>query len=92
MPSRDRKTRAPHERDPSLEEWRPQQIGPFTILKVLGEGGMGTVYLAEQFEPIRRLVALKLVKLGQETKEVLARFDQERQALSVMNHPNIAKV
>ncbi|MCA8968934.1 MAG: protein kinase [Planctomycetes bacterium] len=92
MSTRDSKTRPPTAPDPSLEEWRPRQIGPYTILKVLGEGGMGTVYLAEQLTPIRRLVALKLIKLGQDTKEVLARFDQERQALSLMNHANIAKV
>lgn len=92
MSSRDHKTRAPETPDPSLEDWRPKAIGPFTILKVLGEGGMGTVYLAEQMQPIRRLIALKLVKLGHDTKEVLARFAQERQALSLMNHPNIAKV
>jgi len=67
-------------------------VGPYTILKVLGEGGMGTVYLAEQLEPIRRTVALKLIKLGQDSKEVLARFEQEFQALSLMNHPAIAKV
>ncbi len=92
MSSRDSKTRPPLTPSPSLEDWRPRKIGPYTILEVLGEGGMGTVYLAEQLAPIRRLAALKLIKLGQDTKEVLARFDQERQALSLMNHPNIAKV
>lgn len=70
----------------------PQQIGPFRILEVLGEGGMGIVYLAEQEKPIRRRVALKLIKLGMDTKEVLGRFESERQALALLNHPHIAKV
>ena len=71
---------------------RPDCIGPYTILDVLGEGGMGVVYLAEQREPIRRRVALKVIKLGMDTKEVLARFEAERQALALMDHPNIARV
>jgi len=70
----------------------PDRIGPYRILEVLGEGGMGTVYLAEQTEPIRRRVALKLVKLGMDTKSVIARFESERQALALMNHPNVARV
>ena len=70
----------------------PQQIGPYKILEKIGEGGMGVVYLAEQQKPLRRRVALKLIKLGMDTKDVLARFESERQALAVMNHPNIAKV
>ena len=70
----------------------PEQIGPYRILEVLGEGGMGTVYLAEQREPVRRRVALKLIKLGMDTREVIARFESERQALAVMNHPNVAAV
>lgn len=69
-----------------------QQIGPYTLLRVLGEGGMGTVYLAEQSAPVRRTVALKLVKLGMDTTEVVARFNTERQALALMNHPNVAAV
>jgi serine/threonine protein kinase/tetratricopeptide (TPR) repeat protein len=69
---------------------RPSRIGPYRIVDVLGEGGMGIVYLAEQDQPIRRRVALKLVKL--ETREVLERFESERQALALMNHPNIARV
>ncbi len=68
------------------------RIGPYRIIETLGEGGMGAVYLAEQEEPIRRRVALKLVKLGMDTKEVLARFDTERQALAMMDHPNVARV
>jgi serine/threonine protein kinase/formylglycine-generating enzyme required for sulfatase activity len=71
---------------------RPEQIGNFKILDQLGEGGMGTVYLAQQKEPVRRRVALKVIKLGMDSKQVLARFELERQALAVMNHPAIAKV
>jgi WD40 repeat protein/serine/threonine protein kinase len=70
----------------------PQRIGPYRILSVLGEGGMGTVYLAEQTEPIRRRVALKLIKAGMDSKQVIARFESERQALALMSHPNIAAV
>jgi tetratricopeptide (TPR) repeat protein len=67
-------------------------FGRYHILRPLGEGGMGTVYLAEQREPIRRYVALKVVKLGMDTSQVLARFAQERQALAMMDHPNIARI
>ena len=67
-------------------------FGRYHILRPLGEGGMGTVYLAEQREPIRRYVALKVVKLGMDTSQVLARFANERQALAVMDHPNIARI
>jgi len=67
-------------------------IGNFRILQKLGEGGMGEVYEAEQTEPIRRRVALKIIKWGMDTKQVVARFESERQALALMNHPNIAKV
>jgi serine/threonine protein kinase len=70
----------------------PLQVGPYRILSVLGEGGMGTVYEAEQLEPVRRRVAVKLVKLGMDTRDVIARFEAERQALAMMNHPNIAQV
>ncbi|HEX6812763.1 MAG TPA: tetratricopeptide repeat protein [Planctomycetota bacterium] len=71
---------------------RPQQIGPYRILDTLGEGGMGTVYLAEQQEPVHLRVALKLIKLGMDSKAVVARFEQERQALAMMQHDGIAKV
>src|SRR5688500_15268032 len=67
-------------------------IGPFKILQKLGEGGCGVVYMAEQEKPIRRRVAVKLIKLGMDTKQVIARFEAERQALALMDHPNIAKV
>jgi eukaryotic-like serine/threonine-protein kinase len=70
----------------------PTAIGPYKVLGVLGEGGMGVVYLAEQVTPVRRRVALKILKLGMDTRQVVARFESERQALAVMDHPNIAKV
>jgi serine/threonine protein kinase/Tfp pilus assembly protein PilF len=71
---------------------RIETIANYKILQSLGEGGMGEVYEAEQIEPIRRRVALKVIKWGMDTKEVLARFSSERQALAMMNHPNIARV
>src|SRR6476469_914117 len=67
-------------------------IGPYKLLEQIGEGGMGLVYMAEQQQPMRRLVALKLVKPGMDSKQVIARFEAERQALAMMDHPNIAKV
>jgi WD40 repeat protein len=66
--------------------------GRYTLLEVLGEGGMGTVYRAEQTQPVKRQVALKLIKIGMDSRVVLARFDAERQALALMDHPNIARV
>ena len=74
--------------DGSPGDW----IGPYRVLETLGEGGMGVVFLAEQKEPIRRRVALKVIKLGMDSREVVARFEAERQALAMLNHPNIAKV
>src|SRR5271154_4431781 len=68
------------------------QIGPYRLLQLLGEGGMGEVWLAEQKSPIRRTGALKLIKAGMDTKAVVARFESERQALALMDHPNIARV
>ena len=68
------------------------RVGKYRILDRLGEGGFATVYLAEQTEPVRRRVALKIIKLGMDTKQVIARFEAERQALAVMDHPNVAKV
>ena len=69
-----------------------QRIGPYTLVQLLGVGGMGEVWVAKQSEPVKRKVALKLIKGGQNTREVLARFEQERQALAMMDHPNIARV
>ncbi len=68
------------------------ELGPYTLLEEIGEGGFGVVYLAEQREPIRRLVALKIIKLGMDTEQVIARFEGERQALAVMDHTNIARI
>lgn len=67
-------------------------VGPYRLLEMLGQGGFGIVYLAEQTEPIRRRVALKIIKLGMDTRQVVARFEAERQALAMMDHPNVAKV
>jgi eukaryotic-like serine/threonine-protein kinase len=66
--------------------------GRFKLLEAIGEGGMGSVWVAEQSQPVKRKVALKLIKAGMDSKSVLARFEAERQALAVMDHPNIAKV
>ncbi|HYP16897.1 MAG TPA: serine/threonine-protein kinase [Opitutus sp.] len=68
------------------------KIGRYKLLEKIGEGGCGVVYMAEQEEPVRRRVALKIIKLGMETKSVIARFEAERQALAMMDHPNIARV
>src|ERR1700757_4006951 len=68
------------------------RIGHYKLLEQIGEGGCGVVYMAEQEEPVRRRVALKIIKPGMDTKNVIARFEAERQALALMNHPNIAKV
>jgi serine/threonine protein kinase/Tol biopolymer transport system component len=81
---------APEQDDPTALE--SNAFGPYQILRVLGEGGMGTVYLAQQTQPIRRQVALKVIKPGIDTRQILARFENERQALALMNHPNIASV
>ncbi len=67
-------------------------IGRYKLMEQIGEGGMGVVYVAEQVEPVRRRVALKIIKPGMDSKQVVARFEAERQALALMNHPNIAKV
>ena len=68
------------------------RIGPYKLLQKIGEGGCGVVFLAEQEKPVRRRVALKVIKLGMDTREVIARFEAERQALAMMEHPNIATV
>jgi serine/threonine protein kinase/sugar lactone lactonase YvrE len=78
--------------DPALTEVPGTVIGRYKLLEQIGEGGMAVVYMAEQDKPIRRKVALKIIKLGMDTKSVIARFEAERQVLAMMDHPNIAKV
>src|SRR4030042_1557698 len=68
------------------------QIGFYKLLSILGEGGMGLVYLADQKEPVKRRVALKIIKPGMDSKQVIGRFEQERQALALLDHPNIAHI
>ena len=77
---------------PSPHEQRGARIGPYKLLQEIGEGGFGTVYMAEQLEPVRRKVALKIIKPGMDTRDVIARFEAERQALAMMDHANIARV
>ena len=67
-------------------------IGPYKLVEAIGEGGMGTVYVAEQERPVRRRVALKIIKPGMDSAQVIARFEAERQALALMDHPSIARV
>src|SRR5437870_943605 len=74
-----------------ITEKAGDRIGRYKLLQKIGEGGCGVVYMAEQEEPIRRRVALKVIKLGMDTKQVVARFEAERQALALMDHPNIDK-
>jgi len=78
--------------DSPLTEGPGTVIGRYKLLEKIGEGGFGVVYMADQTKPISRRVALKIIKLGMDTKEVIARFEAERQALAMMEHPNIAKV
>jgi serine/threonine protein kinase/tetratricopeptide (TPR) repeat protein len=77
---------------PPLAEGPGMVIGPYKLLEMIGEGGMGVVYMAEQTRPVRRKVALKIIKPGMDTRQVIARFEAERQALALMDHPNIARV
>jgi len=84
--------RGPAAADAAAGEHAGAQIGHYKLLEQIGEGGMGTVWMAEQREPVRRRVALKIIKLGMDTKQVVARFEAERQALALMDHPHIAKV
>ncbi|HMN42337.1 MAG TPA: serine/threonine-protein kinase [Phycisphaerales bacterium] len=76
----------------SLHEGPGTRIGPYKLLQLIGEGGFGSVFMAEQERPVARKVALKIIKLGMDTHQVVARFEQERQALAMMDHPNIARV
>ncbi len=76
----------------STESGAGAVIGPYHLLQRIGEGGMGEVWLAEQKQPVRRRVAVKLIKAGMDTREVVSRFESERQALALMDHPAIAKV
>jgi serine/threonine protein kinase len=78
--------------EPSLAARVGETIGPYKLMEQIGEGGMGIVYVAEQYAPVRRKVALKIIKPGMDTREMIARFEAERQALALMDHPNIAKV
>jgi serine/threonine protein kinase len=84
--------RVPPEERLALARDEVRRIGPYLLVAPLGAGGMGEVWLAEQLEPVHRKVALKIIKAGMDTKEVVARFESERQALALMDHPNIAKV
>ncbi|MHB9066807.1 MAG: serine/threonine-protein kinase [Pirellulaceae bacterium] len=79
-------------RDQPSPEKPGTQIGPYKLLQEIGQGGMGVVYMAEQHEPVRRKVALKIIKPGMDTRQVIARFEAEKQALALMDHVNIAKV
>ena len=75
-----------------IAEGPGSRVGPYTIIRKLGEGGMGIVFLAEQERPVRRMVALKVIKPGMNTEQFVARFEAERQALALMDHPGIARV
>src|SRR5262249_45601827 len=77
---------------PPVRERPGTVIGPYKLLQVIGEGGMGTVWMTEQTAPVRRVVALKVIKAGMDSRQVLTRFRAERQAWALMDHPNIAKV
>ena len=81
-----------HDIGASESNYIGERIGPYVIREQLGEGGMGIVYVAEQVEPVRRKVALKLIRPGMSSKDVIARFEAERQALAMMDHPHVAKV
>ena len=78
--------------EPGMVSEHPTSIGPYRVLDFIGKGGMGSVYLVQQEKPIKRKVAIKVIKPGMDSKEVIARFESEQQALALMNHPNIAQV
>src|SRR5262249_22765339 len=88
QPPRAKQTPAPQ----GLPEGPGAVIDRYRVREQIGEGGMGLVFVAEQTEPVRRKVALKVVKPGMDSRQVIARFEQERQALALMDHPNIARV
>jgi serine/threonine protein kinase/Tfp pilus assembly protein PilF len=100
LESRVRRLLAAHQGVPDTAHWvlgppgapPPEHIGPYRIVNELGHGGMGTVYLAEQTEPMRRSVALKIIRQGMHTQDVIARFENERQAMALMSHPNVARI
>ena len=78
--------------DQSPRERPGTMIGPYKLLQQIGEGGMGVVYMAEQTQPVQRMVALKVIKPGMDSRQIIARFEAERQALAMMDHVNIARV
>jgi serine/threonine protein kinase len=78
--------------EPPAQEQPGAVIGPYQLLEQIGEGGFGVVFLAEQQQPVRRKVALKIIKPGMDTRQVIARFEAERQALALMDHPHIARI
>src|SRR5262245_34930042 len=82
----------PPSHDSTIDPQAPSQIGPYRVLELLGAGGMGEVYKTEQRSPIKRVVAVKIIKLGFDSREVIARFESERQALARMDHPHVARV
>src|SRR5207302_463000 len=84
--------REPRDAGSALDDDSGKTFGPYKLMEKLGEGGFGVVYVAEQRAPVKRRVALKIIKLGMDTRQVVARFEAERQALAMMDHPNIAKV
>src|SRR5262245_52418790 len=77
---------------PAASERSGTQIGPYKLIEPIGEGGMGTVWMAQQTEPVKRLVAVKLIKAGMDSRQVIVRFEAERQALALMDHAHIARV
>jgi serine/threonine protein kinase len=83
---------APATLDQPISEHPGMQIGPYKLMEQIGEGGMGLVFVAEQHQPVRRRVAVKVIKPGMDTRDCLARFEAERHALALMDHPNIARV
>ena len=83
---------SPEEAAEDIEEEPNERIGRYRLIERIGEGGCGVVYLAQQREPVRRQVALKVIRLGMDTERVVARFEMERQSLALMDHPNIARV